>query len=57
MEEMGNLQWNEYMHIPMVDVKIELIVNPDVVERYPFPGAYSGWISDLEYIERVGGPA
>ena len=57
MEEMGNLQWNEYMHIPMVDVKIELIVNPGVVKRYPFPGAYSGWISDLEYIERVGGPS
>ena len=37
--------------IPMVHTFLEIIINPDFVAAYPFPGNYGGGYTHTEYIE------
>ena len=49
--QIGDILFREYSIIPMVHTFLEIIINPDFVAAYPFPGNYGGGYTHTEYIE------
>ena len=37
--DMGNFLYDNYAYIPLVYIFIEFVVNPDIVDQWPFPGS------------------
>lgn len=37
--DMGNFLYDSYAYIPLVYIFIEFVVNPDIVDQWPFPGS------------------
>ena len=51
--EMGNLQFDNYMQIPLVQLNQEITLDPKVIKRYPAPGGFTDPFTHLEYVEPV----
>jgi len=47
-QELGDFNYDQYMTIPVVNIKATIVANPDVVDSYPF-GVVTGVFSHLEY--------
>jgi ABC-type transport system substrate-binding protein len=47
-QELGDYVYDQYLTIPVVNIKATIVGNPDVVESYPF-GGVTGVFSHLEY--------
>ena len=46
-QELGDYIYDQYLTIPVVNIKATIVANPDVVESYPF-GGVTGVFSHIE---------
>ena len=54
LREIGDILYNEFAVIQMFNISSEIVVNPDFVTGYKFPGLMSGFYTHLEYLEVQG---
>ena len=51
-QELGDYIYDQYLTIPVVDIKATIVANPEVVEEYVF-GGVTGVFSHMEFIKAV----
>jgi ABC-type transport system substrate-binding protein len=49
--EVGTILFDSYPNIPLVWVYSQMVINPNVVSEYAFPGIISGLYTHFEYVE------
>ena len=53
LKQMGNLNFDNFMYLPLFWVPTELIYNPEFVAEYIFPGNISGSYTYIPWIKAV----
>lgn len=48
--EIGTILFDSYPNIPLVWVFSEMVINPNIVDEYAFPGIISGLYTHFEYV-------
>jgi len=51
-QELGDYVYDQYLTIPVVNIKATIVANPEVVEEYLF-GGVTGVFSHMEYIKAL----
>jgi hypothetical protein len=50
---MGDILYDEFGLIQLFALSSEIVVNPQFIAEYKFPGDISGFFTHLEYIDTV----
>ena len=50
LQEIGDIWYYEYQNINLWWILAEVVINPDIIKTYEFPGAINGIITHLEYV-------
>ena len=53
MREMGNMLFDQYMNLSIIQLNQEITIDPSIIKRYPAPGGFTDPFTHTEYIEPV----